>query len=166
MRKVIKETIVYTFDELSEDGKESALDNLRDINVDFDWWNSVYEDAERAGLKITAFDTYHGTIDGSLIDDAETSIDSILEEHGQITDTYTLASEYKIIIEVQRMELEDDADECDELDDIEQEYEYALLQKYLSMLRQEYEYQTSDEGIKETIEANEYEFTEDGSIYR
>lgn len=35
---------------------------------------------------------------------------------------------------------------------------------YLTMLRNEYEYQTSEEQIKESIRANEYEFTEDGSL--
>jgi len=32
------------------------------------------------------------------------------------------------------------------------------------MLQKEYEYQMSDEAIIETIEANEYEFTENGKL--
>lgn len=35
---------------------------------------------------------------------------------------------------------------------------------YVTMLREEYEYQTSEESIKESIRANEYEFTEHGVI--
>jgi hypothetical protein len=33
------------------------------------------------------------------------------------------------------------------------------------MLRQEYEYLTSEGAIIETIEANEYEFTEEGRMF-
>ena len=40
-----------------------------------------------------------------------------------------------------------------------------LNRKIYKDLFEEYEYLTSDEAIIETLEANEYEFTEDGSIY-
>lgn len=51
---------LYEFDELSEDAKEKALQNLWDINVDHEWWDYIYEDAERIGLKITGFDIDRG----------------------------------------------------------------------------------------------------------
>lgn len=41
MRTAIKKTKVYKFDELPEDGKEKAIENLYDINVDYEEW---YED--------------------------------------------------------------------------------------------------------------------------
>ena len=40
----------------------------------------------------------------------------------------------------------------------------ALLNDYLSLLSNEYEYLISDEAIKETITANEYEFYENGKL--
>ena len=40
-----------------------------------------------------------------------------------------------------------------------------LCSKLYSDLQEEYEYLTSEEAIIETIEANEYEFTEEGEIY-
>ena len=39
-----------------------------------------------------------------------------------------------------------------------------LEHAYLGMLRREYEDRTSKEAIKESILANEYEFTEDGDL--
>lgn len=45
----IKETKVYPFDELPEDAKEKAVEKLYDINVNYEWWDSVYEDAKEVG---------------------------------------------------------------------------------------------------------------------
>ena len=46
----------YSFNELSEEAQQKAIENLSDINVNFDWWNFTYEDAKNIGLKITSFD--------------------------------------------------------------------------------------------------------------
>lgn len=51
------------------------------------------------------------------------------------------------------------------LDDLDAAFARALSEEYLSILRQEYDYQTSEEAIKGTIEANDYDFTEDGKIF-
>ena len=39
-----------------------------------------------------------------------------------------------------------------------------LLNAYWKILYDDYEYLTSEEAIKETIEANEYDFDEDGNL--
>jgi len=41
---------------------------------------------------------------------------------------------------------------------------YDCLQEWVFAANQDYEYQMSDEAIKENIEANEYEFTENGEL--
>jgi hypothetical protein len=46
---MIKETEVFTFDELSDSAKEKARDWYREGNLSFDWWESVYEMADTAG---------------------------------------------------------------------------------------------------------------------
>jgi hypothetical protein len=46
------ETTVYTFDELSDDAKERAREWFRDDHLDYDWWDSVYEDAATCGKLI------------------------------------------------------------------------------------------------------------------
>src|SRR5690606_33296995 len=45
----VMETTVYTFDELSDKAKEKARDWYRDGQLDYDWWDSVYEMAQTAG---------------------------------------------------------------------------------------------------------------------
>ena len=40
---------VYSYKELSEQAKEKARDWYRDGNLDYDWWESVYEDAKTIG---------------------------------------------------------------------------------------------------------------------
>ena len=53
------------------------------------------------------------------------------------------------------------------IEDIEDDmtnYLYQIEQSILSSLKREYEYLTSKEAIKETIEANEYQFTKEGEL--
>ena len=48
---------IYTWDELNEKQQEKAIEKLWDLNVDYDWWDGVYEDASSVGLTISGF--YH-----------------------------------------------------------------------------------------------------------
>ncbi|KKK46644.1 hypothetical protein LCGC14_3163200, partial [marine sediment metagenome] len=57
---------------------------------------------------------------------------------------------------------EDGLDE--RLDKVEAEFLRDILEDYLILFREEYEYLTSRKTIIETIEANDYDFTEDGKI--
>lgn len=170
------ETTVYKFNELSEQGKERAIENLCDINVNYqDWFDSCYDDAKRIGLKITEFDTYRGTIKGQLNQYAYDTAIAIINEHGEQCDTHKLAKQFEkdwialvakfsdgIKTDTVMPEKDDEFDL--EAKELENEFEKDLLQDYLVMLRNEYEYMTSKEAIIETIEANEYEFTEDGKL--
>lgn len=44
MRTYTIEKTVYTFDELSADAQQNALEELSDINVGYEWWDSDYDD--------------------------------------------------------------------------------------------------------------------------
>ena len=59
----------------------------------------------------------------------------------------------------------DDLEIEEEIEDLENEYLYTLSEDYRIILQREYEYLTSEEYIKDTLIANEYDFTEDGEIY-
>ena len=159
---------LYKFEELSEEAQEEAIERLYDINVDYEWWNFTYDDAERIGLKITAFDIDRGNyIKGKVTEDTRTMAELILKDHGSITDTYKLAHEYLeqlYIWQSYDQEVDDYGYEEDIPEDIEEEFIRQLKEEYLSILRKEYEYLTSREAIIETIEANEYEFTVDGKL--
>lgn len=56
MRVDTVETKVYKFAELSDEAKNKARDWFREGALDYDWFDSVYEDAKSIGLKITSFD--------------------------------------------------------------------------------------------------------------
>jgi hypothetical protein len=158
--KIVK-TKVYQFKELSETAKKKALEKLYDINVDYDWWDSVYDDAEQIGLKITSFDIYHKDITGELTLDIQESCKAIMENHGEKCETYKTAKTY-----LEQFNKISDENREDENEDLTAEYEHDLLEDYLVMLSNEYDYMTSEQAIVETIEANEYDFTEDGRIFR
>ncbi len=147
---------VYKFDELTDEGKEKAIQNLSDINVDRDWWELIDDDAKTIGLTIDGFGLDRDKhVDGSLCMSVQDSIKAIYENHGKNCETYVLAEEY-----------EENIKNCiaDDVPDMEDEYERALKEEYASILQKEYEYLTSDEAIIETIQANDYDFTEDGKI--
>jgi hypothetical protein len=159
MRIKTTEIKVYKFDELTDEQKQKAIEKLCDINVDFEWWQSVYMDAENIGLKITGFDIDRGSYcTVELIDDLHTVILSIIREHGEDCETYKTAKEFEA-----RLIFNED-NEIENLDELEDEFLHSIGEDYRIILQHEYEYQTSEAAIIETIEANEYEFDEDGNI--
>ena len=177
MRTETKTRTLYRFEELSDEAKEKALDSRRYTNTDAgsEWWESTYEDAANVGIKIKGFDTGRSgsssSIDGK-VEDTENTAHQIMKEHGEECETYKTAAEYLKERDaiIQRTgdssDSEDslDQDEVDDLlDELGNEFTKAILEDYLTILRNELEYLDSDEAVKESIEANEYEFTEDGN---
>jgi hypothetical protein len=147
---------IYKFSELSEEAKQKAIEKLYDINVDYNWWDSTYDDAENVGLKITSFDLDNKGVTGEFIGSAIETAQKILNEHGDTCETNKTAGKYF-------KSLHEGTD--DEISDSEQEFLNDILEDYRIILRNEYEYLTSKEAIIETIEANDYGFTEDGKQY-
>ena len=61
-------TEVFKFDELTEEGRQAAIEGLYNINVDHEWWDGIYEDAKNVGLQIDGFDTDRGNyIQGQML---------------------------------------------------------------------------------------------------
>lgn len=178
MRKFTTEHTVYDFDELSDDAKQKAIENLYDINVDYDWWDGdlewfnsdffnpiglhveqMYFDLDRGAY--IAFDNVEVTDEKKLLKASGYDLRRSEARH---------AVEYGIRIEfetntnlnagaVRAISLYDD----DILNDVEDKI-YEVAQECLSKLQGEYDYYTSEEAIIETIKANEYEFYEDGRL--
>ena len=173
---------VYEFGELSDEAKNVALNTFRYFNVNCNWYETVYEDAEKIGLKITEFDiaVYYmnmdkNTIKGHLKQDFLDVCRLIRKNHGKYTETRQTAKKYleEYIAEFNRYrgndkqnlpELLKDFQWEDEAKDIEIDFVRALLEDYLIMLREEYEYLTSDEAVKESIELNEMKFLKNGNV--
>jgi len=158
-------TKVYKFDELNEDAKQKAIEVLSEINVDYDWWQFVYEDAENIGLKIDGFDIDRGSYcNGNFTISAHEVAANIIRDHGESCDTYKTAQEFldnSNEIQNKYPEMEG-PDYEDEMISNEDAFLNSILEDYRVMLTNEYEYLISDEAIIETIQANEYEFTADG----
>ena len=49
----IVEKYLYHFNELNDKAKQSAVNQMYDLNVDYDWWNFIYDDAKNVDLKIS-----------------------------------------------------------------------------------------------------------------
>ena len=169
----IKSYKVYKFDELTEEGQAKALQNLYDVNVDYDWWDGVYENASEAGLKITGFDIGRSSLcDIEYTDDACFTAHKIVDNHGEMCETHKYATAFLaerdgIVAAAERDnggELVDEHALDEKLDEVEAEFLKTLSEDYRIMLQKEYEYLTGEEAIKDAIEANEYDFTEAGQI--
>ena len=52
----------------------------------------------------------------------------------------------------------------EDAEEIASDFRKTLLEDYLIILRREYDYLTSEKSIKESILANEYEFTKNGKL--
>lgn len=168
MRIKTTETKVYKFDELTEDQRQKAVENLYDINVSYDWWDFIYDDAENIGLKLTGFDIGRGNYaKGHFIISAHQVAANIIRDHGEQCETYKTAQDFLTEVNSRPMPDEDSDEFSDweyEMVEMEKEFLKSLLEDYRIMLSREYDYRTSEEVIIETIKANDYEFTEDGKI--
>lgn len=169
----IIEIKVYQIDELSDEAKQIAIEELANINVDYDWWNFTYEDAKNIGLKITEFDLERNRhCDGKFFDEPKDVAKKIIEQHGESCGTYKTATNYLaeislITTKYGTITIDEEIQELyeQEMFDAVEEFLQDLLEDYLILLQNEYEYLTSEEAIIETIKANEYEFLETGKKY-
>jgi len=174
MKTIIKKHNVYKFDELTEEGKQKAIEEHFNINVDYEWWDYIFDDARQVGLKIEGFDLGRSQyLDIKFIEEPYEVACKIAENHGGQCDTVNTAKDFirehdEIIDTAEKDENGDFMDECaidDKLDEAESEFLKSISQDYFYILRREYDYLTSEEVIIDTLQANEYDFTEDGSIF-
>ncbi len=181
---------LYKFDELSEEAQEKALDNMRDINVQDIFWSdydckmglSTKELKSRSMKSEHIFsgdnDCYFDVGRGSYIQfkDIEVENDDDFRRWLRVPKQLWLNSYYTIDKTPFRernttLEIEPDKESRNDFTDREQEIIDRAIEIFddkvseaLVNLRNSYEYQYSDEAVKETIEANEYEFTEEGKL--
>ena len=181
MRKMT--VTVYSFAELSDDAKERALNEFRDINVEFNWWECSFDTIRTAGKLL-----------GLEIDDISSDADSycMFDAHYRyvrgaakaVRDEFPRADDLcKVAKDLQALQKRHfyslscaitegrsmnqyscfrfgEDYECEDLGDILDDFaHWARI-----LLRDEYEYLTSDEAVKEMIEANGYEFDEEGKL--
>ena len=174
---------VYSFAELSETAQERALNAFRGINVEFNWWEDSFDTIRTAGglLGLEIGDIYFDT-DSYCIFDAHYryvrgAVKAVKAEFPRMTDLHRVARDlqdlqrrrfYSLRCEVSSQRVSNsyrcfrfgEDYECEDLGDILDDFaHWARI-----LLRDEAEWLTSDKAIQEVIEANEYEFTEDGKL--
>lgn len=168
---------IYKFSELSEEAKQKAIENHYDINVDYEWWDDIYYDAKNIGLNIKGFDIDRRSYcEGDFNYSANETANLIIKEHSETCETHKDAKQFlsdwdKLVEKYsdginKNAVSEDNEYEFDhEADKLESEFLKIILEDYRVILQNEYEWRISQEQIIETIEANEYDFTENGEIY-
>lgn len=173
-----KTITLYSFDELSEKAKDKAIERLYYLNVDYEWFDSTFEDAKNIGLIIEGFDldrNRHAT--GKLNNSLSECCELILKEHGKDCETYKTATDYlkqwsELVkkysdgVDLDRVSEDNEYEFDKDADELEAEFLKSILEDYSNILQKEYEYLTSREAIIESIKANEYTFTEDGKLER
>lgn len=168
-----KTILIYQFSELDEKARERARNKVRETASDWEWWDSIYDDAKNVHLKITSFNLDRSRhAKGEFLQAAPDTADAIIKDHGETSDTYKLAKEFlgardRIIDCAARDEngdFESELELDDALDELENEFKRALLEEYSVMLQNESEHMSTDEYIDDTIEANAYEFLETGDF--
>lgn len=156
---------VYKFKELTEEQQRKVIERYADINVDYEWWDSTYEDAKTVGVKIDGFDLGgRQSIEGELLGSVIETIKAVKENHGKTCETYKTAQRYEK--EAKRLFKLDDytGEDYTAQENLNHEFLNDILEDYRIILQKEYEYLTTREAIIETLEANDYDFTESGKI--
>ena len=174
---------VYSFDELSEEAQERALNAFRCSNVEFNWWEDSYDTIRTAGKLLgLEIDDIHFHTDLYCIFDAHYEYArgasaAVCKEFSWADDLHEVARKLQALqrrhfyslscavtkgrsMNYYRCFRFGEDYECEELGDIIDDFAHWAR----VLLRDEYKYLTSDEAVKEMIEANEYEFTEGGKL--
>jgi hypothetical protein len=191
-------TKVYKFNELSEQAKEKVIDNLWDINVDYDWYeltiDGLKERGKEKGFDIDNiyFSGFSSQGDGAMFEGTVNDFTLFMEGINPHVQKVIKNKGLDISWSVKHRghynhsgcrEISFDAGNypgyyisgkgwqgnfqynMDMLEsNIESAFEDYCAHIY-STLEKEYEYLTSREQIIESIESNEYEFTQDGKIF-
>ena len=166
------EVQIFKFNELNEKAKQNAISNLYNINIDHNWWEFIYEDAKYIGLKIMSFDLDRNRhAKGEFILNAPEVAQNILSNHGKECETYKTAESFLEVWQPifnaymdEESEKYESSESEDEMQELEDDFFNSLLEDYSIILQNACDYLQSDESIIDTIEANDYEFTEDGEM--
>lgn len=158
---------VYKFKELDKQTQEKVIENYRYINVENTfWYECIKEDFNRLGLEIRSFDLDRGSFAEIHIEDFEDTSNNIIDEFGDNVHIQKTAKNYIDEYNKIQANFKEDEDIERELEILDEKYQREYSADILSYLRKDYDYQVSDEAIIETIEANDYNFTWNGEIFK
>lgn len=190
-----KKTVnVYTFNELSKEAQQKALEDHRNINVEYwEWYHSVqdqmnelfdeygFEDVEMI------FNGFYSQGDGASFTAKRIDIDKFLTKTNA-KDKYPYpenALPYFLVKRIDTMyyhentcrvdwdwdnardeELsEEEREQIEKLASFMEEVRYDLSKKLYKDLQEEYEYLTGDDAVSDVLVTNEYEFLSNGERF-
>ncbi len=185
---------IYKFRELSESVKKKVIELNSDINTNFDWWDSTYEDittlAKLMGIDISKiyFSGFSSQGDGACFEGTyhyEPNAVQAIKDFAPIDSVINMAIRFEAIQSQSHIPYNLTASikhhgryyhsgctsidvEGDNNPNEVEELQQALrdFMNYIyKRLNEEYDDLTSDQAIIEAIECNEYEFTENGTIH-
>ena len=182
------ETKVYEFEELSEQVQERVIGDFNDINVDYDWWDIdglldlTKEEMKKKGIapgeikdvlfsyKISAFDFDRGQY--IQFDNVVVNNDDVFRRFLEIPEdlwdqcAYAFTDHARFVNTCLELQIVETPTEKEEkiLDRAVEIMADKIHEAWVS-LRNDYEYFTSEEAVRDTILANEYEFYEDGKMF-
>ena len=148
----------YQYHELGEKAKQKARNWFLGTD-EMDWaWDDMRRDAMDVGIKLTSIDERAGA-KGELILDFSQVLTMILKDHGDSCETYKTAAKYKKLYDALS---EEEIISIDASDVIREDFLREILEDYRVMWSKEVEYHYSDEYVAECMEANKYDFDENG----
>ncbi len=169
------------YDELPEDAKDKALEEMWTLNVDFEWWDdecTLLDWQEKYGirfdLKKLCFDLdraayLYWTRGGIWVEDSAKLAMAIYGKgYNLVADAGLLEFRFETThygggCGHTRLYVDDYRSEgCKDLPADAEAWFDDLWKDYFHNLRKEYDYLTSREAIEETIRINEYDFFVDG----
>lgn len=180
---------VYQFDELSDAAKERAREWWREGGLDYEWWDTTYDDAKTclalAGFTVDRiyFSGFSSQGDGACFEGSWSASDTKpvreMRQHApKDKDLHTIAATMRKLARQDRnasMSVKNRGRESHEhatefyvtartakIDDAIVETSRDAMRWIYRQLEREYEWLNSDEQVDESIRANEYEFDEEG----
>lgn len=188
----VKEVILYSFNELNDAAKENAINNFRESNIDDFWQSERVNSFDKANDIYRRIRNIEGEIQGErlykwIINNLSSEwIDvNYISKHedGKIKNCY-FSHKYNCvkkrrsrIFVTNNLENYPLTGVCYDYDFLKPIIEFLKhptnitneqladeLPTYESIAEKDFDYYNSDEYIIEEIEANDYEFTEDGII--
>lgn len=161
---------LYTWAELPEEAKATAIKDHYDFNLLGDWYDDdIYMlEGREYGLEVGR-KMYFDLDRGAYVSFPEMRIDSLETFLSKCGLTRLIGSEPEITIRYEqygnKVETAYNNDLTIEEVDKMQEVLDSFLSWCLKALRDSQDYLTSDEAIAESLEANEYDWTAEGKIY-
>lgn len=165
---------LFTFDELSETAKQNAIKQLWDINIDYEWYECTIEEfkdqlyfAGFSNIKID-FSGFYSQGDGLSFtgDFNNKNINKKADIYYQSIKDFLQYIEHKhCYFNIERI-----SSRYSHENTVYSDNEYMLgycrsiMQEFYRALENEYEYLTSEAQIIESIDYNNYYFTEDGEL--